>query len=87
MRFKIDWASLIVGSFCFTLYFRAILQVQAPGGLYLKGRFNGGFFAFTSYGGLYLEGLIHGGAYFWNFKVISLCCAIPSLDFEGIFSS
>ena len=37
MRFKIDWASLIVGSkfsffLCFTLYLRAIFQVQAPPG-------------------------------------------------------
>ena len=44
-------------------------QVQAPGCLYLEGRFNGGFFCVTSLGGLYLEGLIHGGAYFRNFTV------------------
>ena len=30
---------------CFALYLRAIFQVQAPGGLYLEGRFNWGFFA------------------------------------------
>ena len=30
---------------CFTFYLRAIFQVQAPGGLYLEGRFNAGFFA------------------------------------------
>ena len=35
MRFKIDWASLIVKS-------KFIVQ---PGGLYLEGRFSGGFFA------------------------------------------
>ena len=57
MRFKLDWASLIVGSkftvfaHCFTLYLRAIFQVQAPGCLYLEGR-------------------IHGGAYFRNFTVM-----------------
>ena len=51
MRFKIDWASLIVGSkmpflLCFTLYLKAIFQVQAPaGGLFV---------------GLILEGLIFG---------------------------
>ena len=71
MRFKLDWASLIVGSkftvfaHCFTLYLRAIFQVQAPGGLYLEGRFNGGFFASPVWGayiwrGLYMEGLIFG---------------------------
>ena len=71
MRFKIDWASLIVGSkftvfALFTLYLRAIFQVQAPGGLYLEGRLNGGFFALPVFGGLifggclYMEGLIFG---------------------------
>ena len=50
MRFKIDWASLIVGS-KFTIFalfyfvFKGNFQVQAPGDLYLKGRFNGVFFA------------------------------------------
>ena len=70
MRFKIEWASLIVGSaftvlLCFTLYLRAIFQVQAAGGLYLEERFNGGFFALPVWGayiwkGLYMEGLIFG---------------------------
>ena len=58
MRFKIDWASLIVGSklTAFTLFyfvFEGNFQVKAPGGLYL-------------------EGLIHGGAYFRNFTVFNL---------------
>jgi len=39
------------------------------GGLYLEGRFNGGFFALPVGGDLYLEGRIHGGAYFQNFTV------------------
>ena len=70
MCFKIDRASLIVGSkftvlLCFTLYLRAIFQVQAPGDLYLEGGFNGGFFALPVWGtyiwrGLYMEGLISG---------------------------
>ena len=84
MRFKIDWASLIVGSkfTVFALYLRAIFQVQVPGGggggLYLEGRFNGGFFALPIWGayiwrGLYMEGLIFGilqyvlTAIFFNF--------------------
>ena len=60
LRFKIDWASLIVGSkltvftHCFTLYLRAIFQVQATGrgggGLYWEGQFNGGFFALPVWG-------------------------------------
>ena len=65
MHFKIDWASLIVGSkftvfACFTLYLRVIFQVKAPGGLYLEGQFNGGFFVLLVWGaytwrGLFLE--------------------------------
>ena len=48
LRFKINWANLILGrkftSFlCFTLYLRAIFQVQAPGGgliLFWRGLFS-----------------------------------------------
>ena len=63
---EIDWVSLIVGSkftfflLCFTLYLRAIFQVQAPGALYLERRFNGGVFLRYLEGGLYMEGLIFG---------------------------
>ena len=51
--------------FCFVLLCKVEgnILVQAPGGLYLEGRFNGGFFA------LPVWGLVHGGAYFWNFMV------------------
>ena len=57
MRFKIDWVSLIVGRkfAVFALFYfvlGGIFQVQAPGGLYLERRFNGGL------GG--------GGAYTWR---------------------
>ena len=42
LRFKIDWASLMVGSkllflLCLTLYLRAIFHVQAPWGLLFGG--------------------------------------------------
>jgi len=70
--FKIDWASLIVGS-RFTVFalFYSVLEGNFPstrpqGGLYLEGRFNGGFFFITGFGGayiwrgLYMEGLIFG---------------------------
>ena len=73
LRFKIDWASLTVGS-KFTVFalfyfvFEGNFQIQAPGGLYLEGRFNR-VFSVTSFGSLYLEGLIHGGAYLRNFTV------------------
>ena len=41
---------------------RAISKYKPLGGLYLKGRFNGGFFALRFGGG----GLIFGGAYAWS---------------------
>ena len=49
---------------CFTLYLRAISKYNHPGeggggGLYLEGRFNGGFLR-DEFGGLYMEGLIFG---------------------------
>ena len=43
LRFKIDWASLRVGS-KFTVF---ALSPPPPGDLYLEGRFNGGFFCVT----------------------------------------
>ena len=69
MRFKIDRASLIVGSKCtvfalFYIVFEGNFPSTSPaGGLYLEGRFNGGFFV------LRVWGLIFGGAYFQNFMV------------------
>ena len=65
LRFKIDWASLIVGS-KFTVFalFYFVFEGNFPStshrwGLYLEGRFNGGFLRYR-FGGLYLEGLIFG---------------------------
>ena len=66
LRLKIDWASLIVGS-KFTIFalFYVVFEGNFPstsprGGLYLEGRFNGGFFALPVWGayiwrGLFLE--------------------------------
>ena len=74
MRFKIDWASLIVGR-KFTVFalfyfvFEGNFQVQAPGGLIFGGAILRRVFCVISLGGLYLEGLRHGGAYFRNFTV------------------
>ena len=72
MRFKIDWASLIVGS-KFTVFalFYFVFEGNFPstsprGGLYSEERFHGRVFCVTSLGGL-----IHGGAYFRNFTVVS----------------
>ena len=75
MRFKIDWASLIVGS-KFTvfalLYF--VFEGNFPstsslGWIIFGGAIGRRVFCVTGFGGLYLEGLIHGGAYFRNFTV------------------
>ena len=62
LRFKIDWASLIVGrKFTFFALFYFVFegncQVQAPGGLYLVGRFNGGSFALRVWGAYIWRGL------------------------------
>ena len=63
MRFKIDWASLIVGSKCtvlalFYFVFEGNFPItRPPGGLYLEGRFNGGFFALLVWGAYIWRGL------------------------------
>ena len=72
MRFKICWASLIVGRkfTVFALFYFAFegnFQVQAPGGLIFGGAISRRVFCVMTSGGLYLEGLIHGGAYFRDF--------------------
>ena len=61
-RFKIDLASLIVGSkftvfVCFTLYLRAISKYKPRGVCTLDGRFNGGFFALRVLGAYIWRGL------------------------------
>ena len=69
MRFKIDWASLIVERkfIIFALFyfvFEGNFQVQAPQGAYIwRGNLTGGFLRYE------FGGLIHGGAYFRNFTV------------------
>ena len=73
MRLKIDWASLIVGSkfIVFALFyfvFEGNFPSTTPRGLYLEGRFNGGFFALSVWGAYICRGF-HGGAYFRNFTV------------------
>ena len=70
MRFKIDWASLIVeGKFIvfalFYFVFEGNIPSTTPGDLYLEGRCNGGFLPLPVWGayiwrGSYMEGLILG---------------------------
>ena len=75
MRFKIDWASLIVGSkFTILALFYFVFEGNFPStspreGLYLEGQFNGGFFKLPVWGAYVWMGHIHGGAYVWNFTV------------------
>ena len=66
MCFKIDWASHVVGS-KFTVFalFYFVFEgnfpsTSPPGGLYLEGRFNGGFSALPD------GELILGGTYTWR---------------------
>ena len=73
MRFKIDWASLIVAR-KFTVFalfffvFEGNFQVQAPGRwAYIWRGDLREVFCVTSLGSLYLKGLIHRGVYFRNF--------------------
>ena len=61
MRFKLDWANLIVGS-KFTI-FSLFYKYKPLGGLYLEGRLTEGFLRYR------FGGLIFGGAYFRNFTV------------------
>ena len=62
MCFKISWASLLEVNLpfllCFTLYLRTIIQVQAPGGLIFRGKFNGAFFALPVWGAYIWRGLL-----------------------------
>ena len=72
LRFKINWANPIVRSkftifalFYFVLIWGQFSKYKPPGGLYLEGWFNGGFFALRVWGAciwrvLYMEGLIFG---------------------------
>ena len=61
LRFKIDWVSLTVATklTVFALfYLRAISKYNPPGGgVYLDGRFNGGFFALRVWGAYIWRGL------------------------------
>ena len=69
MRFKIDWASLIVGS-KFTVFalfyfvFEGNFLSTSPRATYIwRGDLTAGFLRYR------FGGLIHGGAYFRNFMV------------------
>ena len=66
MRFKIDWASLIVGS-KFTVFalFYFVFEGNFPITYIWRGDLTEGFLGYR------FGGLIHGGTYFQNFTVPS----------------
>ena len=72
MRYKIDWASLIVGSKCtvfalFYFVFEGNFPSTSPRGAYIwRGDLTKGFLCYR------FEGLIHGWSYFRNFTVVHL---------------
>ena len=78
MRFKIDWASLIVGS-KFTVFalfyfvFEGNFQVQARRGAYIwRGELTESFLRYE------FRGLIFGGAYFRNSTInLEFCSVSP----------
>ena len=78
LRFKIDWASLIVGSkFIFFALFYFVcegnFQVQATRWAYIwRGDLTEGFLRYRFGKLILMEGLEHGGAYFRNFTVMKL---------------
>ena len=75
MLFKIDWASLIVGSkstvfVLFYFVFEGNFPSTSPQGAYIwRGDLTGFCLRLA---GLYLEGLFHGGVNFRNFTVVHL---------------
>ena len=75
LRFKIDWASHIVGS-KFTIFalfyfvFESNFPSTSPWGLYLEGRFNGGFFASPVWGAYIWRGLF--SEFYGKYKAIDM---------------
>ena len=75
MRFKIDRASLKVGSkfkvfALFYFVFEGNFPSTSPGGLYLEGRFNGGFFALPVWGAYIWRGLF--SKFYGILRILSL---------------
>ena len=74
LHFKIDWASLIVGSkFTILALFYSVFEgnfprTSPPGAYIWRGDLTEGFLRYR-FGGLIFGGLIHGGAYFRNLTV------------------
>ena len=82
LRFKIDRASLIVGSKCtvfalFYFVFEGNFPSTRPRGAYIwRGDLTEGFLCYQ------FRGLIFGGAYFRNFTVSQYFLSLDMLKFE-----
>ena len=89
MRFKIYWASLIVGSkftvfaFVYFVFEESFSKYKPPGAYIWRSDLPEGFVRYRI-GGLYLEGLIHGGAYFRNFTVLRSHCGHFNIIFQEL---
>ena len=95
LRFKIDWASLTVGSkfivfALFYLVFEGNFPNTSPRGAYIWRSDLMEDFLCYRFGGLYLEGLIHGGAYTWRGLFSEFCLRLfpscSSLCFKEIWT-
>ena len=72
LRFKINWASVIVGSkftvFALFYFSEGNFPCSSPrGAYYWRGDLTDGFLRYRFRGLIFGGGLIHGGAYFGNF--------------------
>ena len=88
MRFKIDWASFIVGNkfTIFTLFYFVFEGNFPSTRAYIwRGDFTEGFLALPVVGGG--GGLIDGGAHFRNFTVVYLHDDVISVQLPESFSS
>ena len=86
LRFKIDWASLILGGkftvfFLFYFVFEGNFQLHPPPPPPLRGRFNRGLFTLRVWG--LLEGLIHGGAFTISPSPANMARPSPSSEGRG----
>ena len=77
LRFKISWASLIVRSkfTAFALFYFVFggqfSTYKPPGGLYLEGRFDGGFFALPVWGAYIWRGYTWRGLFSDSYDILS----------------
>ena len=98
LRFKINWASLIVGSkFTAFALFSSVFEGNFPStssrGLYLEGRFNGGLFAlpvweayfrnFTVCDFWVFYGIVYGMMAFWKLERFHWTSCFVSLVFSS----